>query len=320
VLRLLKKSRSEFVSGESICRALGVSRTAVWKHIRALREAGYDIEAQPHAGYRLVNVPDRLYPEEITDGLQTSFIGRRVFYYPSLDSTNSTARELAAQGVPDGTLVVAEEQVAGRGRLGRGWFSPFGGGLWCSVILRPPVNPSAAPPITMLAAVAAADALRRAAGVRAGIKWPNDLLVHGKKICGILTELSAEMERVGHLIIGLGMNLNQEEADFPPALQSTATSARLETGRPVSRVAVLQALLDELEKCYLSWLRDGFAPVLARWKELSVTLHRPVRVSTLRESWEGVAEDVDEDGALLLRLPSGRLQKVVAGEVTMHPQ
>ncbi|OAT80700.1 biotin--[acetyl-CoA-carboxylase] ligase [Desulfotomaculum copahuensis] len=320
VLRLLKKGYPGFVSGEAICRSLGVSRTAVWKHIRALREAGYGIEAQPHAGYRLINIPDRLYAEEIAAGLPTGLIGCRIYHYTSLVSTNRTARELAGREAPDGTLVVAEEQTGGRGRLGRGWYSPCGKGIWCSVILHPPVNPVDAPPLTMLAAVAVCSALRRAAGVEAGIKWPNDLLVNGKKICGILTELSAEMERINFLITGMGINLNLTAADLPAELRTTATSVLIETGRPVSRVAVLQAVLTELEHWYLLWLQDGFAPVLARWKEFSVTLGRPVRVASLKESWTGLAEDVDENGALLLRLPAGELKKVVSGEVSLRPQ
>ncbi|NHM28723.1 biotin--[acetyl-CoA-carboxylase] ligase [Desulfofundulus sp. TPOSR] len=318
VLEMLVKGYPDFVSGEAICQSLGVSRTAVWKHIQALRGAGYDIEAVPHAGYRLVNIPDRLYPAEITRGLQTAFLGRNVYHYDQVESTNRTARELAARGVPDGTLVVAEEQTGGRGRMGRGWFSPHSRGIWCSVILHPAVNPMDAPPLTMLAAVAVARALRRAAGVEAGIKWPNDLLVGEKKICGILTELSAEMERINYLIIGMGINVNIDRHEFPPELREIATSVQIETGRRVSRVHLLQNLLAELEYWYRIWEKEGFAPVLACWKELNVTLHRPVRVFTQRETWEGWAEDVDADGSLVLRLPGGEYKRVVSGEVSLR--
>ncbi|MBC7324571.1 MAG: biotin--[acetyl-CoA-carboxylase] ligase, partial [Moorella sp. (in: Bacteria)] len=177
ILRLLKESQPEFVSGEVLCKELGVSRTAVWKHIQALRAEGYDILSQPNAGYRLVGVPDRLYPQEILSGLKTEFIGRHIFYYPQAPSTNILARDLALSGAPDGALVVAEEQTGGRGRLGRGWFSPCGKGVWCSLILYPSVNPAAAPPLTMLTAVAVARAVQQAAGLVPGIKWPNDLLL-----------------------------------------------------------------------------------------------------------------------------------------------
>jgi BirA family biotin operon repressor/biotin-[acetyl-CoA-carboxylase] ligase len=318
VLELLKNGYPDFVSGEAICRSLGISRTAVWKHIQALRGAGYDIEAVPHAGYRLVSVPDRLYPAEITRGLATAFLGHKIYHYDRVESTNRTARELASRGVPAGTLVVAEEQTGGRGRMGRGWFSPHGLGIWCSVILRPAVNPMDAPPLTMLAAVAVARVLRRVTGVEAGIKWPNDLLVGEKKICGILTELSAEMERVNYLITGMGINVNIDRHQFPPELRETATSVLAETGRRVSRVALLQDLLAELEYWYTLWEREGFAPVLARWKEMSVTLHRPVKVFTWKESWEGWAEDVAADGSLLLRLPGGECKRVVSGEVSLR--
>ncbi|MEW6274724.1 MAG: biotin--[acetyl-CoA-carboxylase] ligase [Bacillota bacterium] len=317
VLTLLKEHQPEFVSGELICKNLGVSRTAVWKHIQTLRAEGYAIVSQPHAGYRLLAVPDRLYPQEILSGLKTKFIGRRIFYYAQAPSTNLLARELALAGAPDGALVVAEEQTGGRGRLGRGWFSPFGEGIWCSLILYPPVNSVEAPPLTMLTAVAVARAVRQAAGVSPGIKWPNDLLLGDKKICGILTEMSAEMERINYLIIGTGINVNIE--DFPGEIKSVATSLKAYAGRAVSRVKLLQAYLQEMELLYRIWLKEGFPPVLKLWKELCVTLHRPVRVSSLKESVEGWAEDVDAQGNLILRTADGAVRRITAGEVSLRP-
>lgn len=318
ILELLKLSYPDYISGEVICQRLGVTRTAVWKHIQALRSMGYEIEAVTNAGYRLLGVPDRLYPAEITWGLKTSFLGRHIYFHERLDSTSRLARELAAQGVPEGTLVVAEEQTGGRGRLGRGWFSPYGKGIWCSVILYPSLSPLDAPPLTMLAAVAVAEALHQATGLKAGIKWPNDLLLANKKICGILTELFAEMEKVNHLIIGIGVNVNIAPEEFPPELRETATSVLAETKRRVSRVNLLQELLAKLEYWYLKWQKEGFAPVLARWKEYSVTLGRPVKVISHRESYEGWAEDVSDDGSLILRLPNGQRQKIISGEVSLR--
>lgn len=318
VLRLLKESYPEYVSGEMVCKSLGVSRTAVWKYIQGLRADGYDIEAQPHSGYRLRSVPDRLYPNEISAGLTTSLIGREIYYFDSVDSTNRKAKELAAGGAPDGAVVVAEEQVGGKGRLGRGWFSPHGQGVWCSVILRPEVLPVDAPPLTMLAAVAVARAIKTTTGIEAGIKWPNDLLISGKKICGILTELNAEMEKINYLVLGMGLNANIEPQDIPEELKDVATSLKIETGQSVSRINIIRSLLMELEELYMLWLREGFAPVLAQWKQMCVTLNCPVRVSTVRDSWEGWTEDVDETGALILRLPDGTLQRLVAGEISLR--
>ncbi|WP_027718393.1 biotin--[acetyl-CoA-carboxylase] ligase [Desulfovirgula thermocuniculi] len=319
ILELLKQGQPEYVSGEAICQRLGVSRTAVWKHIQSLRSMGYEIEAVTNAGYRLIGVPDRLYPAEIGWGLKTSFMGRHVHYCERLDSTNRLARELAARGVPEGTLVVAEEQTGGRGRLGRGWFSPYAKGIWCSLILRPSLSPLDAPPLTMLAAVAVAEALQRAAGLKPGIKWPNDLLAGGRKLCGILTELDAEVEKVNHLIVGIGVNVNIAPGEFPPDLAETATSVLAVTGRRASRVRLLQEMLAALEYWYLRWQKEGFSPVLSRWKEYSVTLGRAVLVTSHRESYEGWAEDVDESGSLILRLPGGQRQKICSGEVSLRP-
>lgn len=318
ILKLLKENRPEFVSGEDICKSLNVTRTAVWKHIQSLREDGYEVEARPRAGYRLIAVPDRLYPLEIGDGLKTRFIGRKIFYADSLSSTNTVAKELARSEYGEGSMVVAEMQTGGKGRLGRGWSSPKYKGIWFSLILFPRVNPSEASQITMLTAVAVALAIRSETGQEAGIKWPNDLLLNGKKICGILVELSAEMEQINHLVIGTGINANQDLADFPEEYADKATSLKLESGRFISRVKLLQACLLEFERWYTLWLGSGFAPVLAKWKELSVTLNCPVRLTTVNKTWEGWAEDADDDGALMLRLPDGELKKFVSGDVSLR--
>lgn len=318
ILRLLKERRSEYVSGEEICRSLNVSRTAVWKHIQALREKGYEIEARSRAGYMLTGIPDRLFPEEIGDGLATRFLGRTVYYCDSVSSTNNLAKELAGQGAADGTLVVAEEQTGGKGRLGRQWCSAKYKGSFFSFILFPPLMPQEANMVTLITAVAMASAVRDETGVAAGIKWPNDLLVNGKKICGILTELSAEMERINYMVVGVGLNVNQEENDFPEEVSASATSLKDQTGSNISRVKLVQAFLLEFEKWYLLALENGFAPVLARWKEMSVSLNCPVRIHNPNSSWDGWAEDIDSDGALLLRLPGGEIKRVISGEVSLR--
>ncbi len=318
ILSVLKENRPHFVSGEEIRKKLGVSRTAVWKHISALREEGYSIDAVPRSGYRLVAIPDRLYAEEIMYGLDTEAIGRTVYFYESVDSTNCRAAALASGGAPGGALVVAEEQVGGRGRLGRGWFTPWGMGISCSLVLRPDVNPVEASSITMLTAVAAARAIERVAGISPGIKWPNDLLIGGKKICGILTEMNAEMEKINFLVVGVGINVNIPSDFFPVALKETATSLFMVKNQQVSRLELLKTMLKEFEDCYQIWLKSGFEPLLNEWKERSVVMNRPVRVSTPRESWEGLVEDVDGRGALILRMPDGSLKQFIAGEVSLR--
>ena len=319
VLHLLKSGYPEFVSGELICRDLGVSRTAIWKHVRALREDGYIIEAQTNVGYRLKETPDRLYPAEVADGLGTRLVGRQIHYYDSLSSTTTVAKELAAGGCPEGTIVLAEEQTGGRGRLGRGWVSPRGLGIWMSLVLRPSVSPMDVTQLTLVTAVALAGALRRDTGLNVGIKWPNDLLIGGKKICGILTEMTADMDRVKHVTVSMGLNVNIGAGVLPAPIADLATSLRLEAGKSFPRLAILKAVLQELEKQYLIWLDYGFESLLDQWRELCISLNCPVTVHTLKESWEGWAEDVNESGALLVRTSGGDLRCLNAGEVSLRP-
>ncbi len=214
--------------------------------------------------------------------------------------------------------MVAEEQTGGKGRLGRQWYSPRSRGIIFTLLLYPPVNPSRVSQVTMLTAVALASAIRSETGVGAGIKWPNDLLVDGRKVCGILAELSAEVDRIGCLVVGIGINANQDFGDFPEDIRDKATSLKLETGATVSRVRLLQVSLESFEHWYGLWLEQGFEPVRAAWKQMSVTLDCPVRIHTLDQAWDGWAEDVDSDGALLLRLPDGSLQRFVSGEVSLR--
>ncbi len=315
---MLKEMMPEYVSGEEICKNLNVTRTAVWKHIQVLREDGYEIEARPRAGYALTGIPDRLFPEEIGDGLTTEFIGRKIYYYDRVVSTNDRAKELARAGAVEGTLVLAEEQTGGKGRLGRSWYAPPYKGICFSLILYPRVSPYGVAQVTMMTAVALATAIRRETGVAAGIKWPNDLLAGGRKICGILTELSAEMDRVNYLVVGAGINANQETGDFPGEVRDTATSLKEAAGRDIFRNGLVRVSLAEFERWYRVWSVQGFKPVLEAWKELSVSLNCPVRIHTLKNSWDGWAEDVDEDGALLVRAPGGGLQRLVSGEISLR--
>lgn len=317
ILDILKQN-GDWVSGETLCRELGVSRTAVWKHVRALREGGYDIEARSNLGYRLLQAPDVPFPGEVYAGLSTAIMGSRLEYFDELPSTNDEARRLAREGCPEGTVVITERQTGGKGRMGRPWFSPRGKGLWFSVVLRPPVNPAETPRATMVAAVAVAEAVRDYTGVDAGIKWPNDILAGDKKLCGILVELNAEMDRVNFMVAGVGLNVNIPRGDFPPEIGATATSLQAEAERHIPRVPLLRAMLQSIEKWYRLWLDQGFAPVLHRWRQLCVTLDCPVTVHTVRETYTGHAVDVDETGALLVRTDDGRTERLLAGEVTLR--
>jgi len=313
VLEMLLESGSDFASGEALSGKLGLSRTAVWKVVNALRDRGYAIEAVPSRGYRLIRVPDRLTALEILPLLETHDLGRTVHAFDSLGSTSEHAFRLAAEGAEHGELVVAEHQTAGRGRRGRSWASPAGKNLYASLVLRPELPPQRAPELTLLAAVAVAETLR-GDGVVASIKWPNDLQVGGKKIAGILTELSAEADRVHFVVLGIGVNLNAGPSDFPADVAETATSVQRVLGRRVNRATFLVRLLRSVEQWLDLHEQQGFEPVRARWRALSSTLGEEVLVKAERRELRGRAEDIDVDGALLLRTEGG-LERVLAGDV-----
>lgn len=322
VLAVLRQAGGGWVSGEELSQSLGVSRTAVWKLIEGLRAAGYVLEAQPRQGYRLLSSPDAVTPSEVLHGLATRTFGRRLEYRESVGSTNDLAKQLARAGAPEGLLVIADEQTAGKGRLGRAWTTPKGSALAMSLVLRPQLPPMQAPRITLVAAVAVAKAVREVTGLQAGIKWPNDLQLAGRKFCGILTEMEAEMERVGFVVCGMGINVNLPREALPDEFRATATSLRAEVGLPVARAPLVRAVMAQFESAYGDLIAGRFDGVLDAWRELSVTLGQPVRVLSVmgEPALEGTAEAVDEEGALLVReSASGKLRRVVAGEVTLRP-
>ncbi len=315
VLAFLAEAGDEFVSGEAISDKLGLSRAAVWKHVNALRAQGYRIDAIPARGYRLVEIPDRLGELELRPLLNTHDIGQTLHWFEEVGSTNDVAKKLADEGAAHGEVVVAESQTAGRGRRGRAWASPPGRNLYLSVVLRPELPPSRAAELTLLASVAVCQAVRQA-GVSAGIKWPNDLVCGGRKLAGILTELAADPDRVQWIVLGIGVNVNLRGDDLPGDLRPIATSLAIERGAPVPRALFAAAVLSALEEWLDRHAEEGFAPVRAAWKEMSDTLGREVRVRSSAVDLEGLAEDVDEGGALLVRTSAG-LERVLAGDVEM---
>lgn len=317
LLSHLKREKGNWVSGEYLSGKMGISRSAVWKQVSRLREAGYGIQSSPKKGYLLAELPEVLLPAEIDETLGTRVFGRKEIIYSSeIDSTNMRARSLALQGAPEGTLVVAEKQTMGRGRLGRSWFSPFQTGIYASLILRPRLVPNEAPKITLLAGVSAAETLLAVASLDAGIKWPNDILVHGKKIAGILTETSMEMDAIQHVVVGLGLNVNQRS--FPGHLKGSATSLFMETGRPFERVVLLREFLRQFERCYDTFSRVGFEPIRKRWRELAVLLGKEVTVRMMDRTFEGRAMELDRDGALIVKDRDGQSQRIYSGDIRIH--
>ncbi len=315
VLAFLAEAGDEYVSGEAISDKLGLTRAAVWKHVEALRGQGYRIDAVPARGYRLAGVPDRLTPLEVRPLLNTHDLGQVLHWYEELGSTSDRAKELADEGADHGEVVIAEAQTAGRGRRGRVWVSPPRKNLYFSVVLRPELPPSRAAELTLVASLALCDALRQA-GVAAGIKWPNDLLASGRKIAGVLTELAAEPDRVHWVVVGVGVNVNARREDFPEELRDEATSVLIERGQPAPRALLAAACFTALEDWVDRHAEEGFGPIREAWRARSVTLGREVVVKTDGRELTGVAEDIDDAGALLVRGPGG-LERVLVGDVTL---
>jgi BirA family transcriptional regulator, biotin operon repressor / biotin---[acetyl-CoA-carboxylase] ligase len=305
LIRVLIANDAVFMSGEEISRKVGVSRAAIWKHIEELRQEGYEIEARPRHGYRLVHRPDRMAPEEIYPHLQTDVFGREIKYLAQTESTQIVAHQWAREGAPEGAVVIAEEQLQGRGRLGRAWHSPPGTGIWMSMILRPPIPLSHAPHLTLLASVAVQAALAESTGLPVKIKWPNDLLIHGKKVCGILTELRGEQDQIHYVIMGMGINVNVKTDDWPDWLKRVGTSLMHECGRPVHRASLAAGILYELERRYQMYLRQGFGPIRKAWQERAGMLGKQITARTTQGTMTGIAQELNEQGALLLRTQQG---------------
>jgi BirA family biotin operon repressor/biotin-[acetyl-CoA-carboxylase] ligase len=288
-----------YLSGETLSKQLGISRVSIWKHIHGLKDDGYVIEASPR-GYRLVSSPDLLLPYEFPD------LEQRIHYFPEIGSTMDAARELAKKGAKEGTIVIAEVQTRGRGRLSRQWLSPEGG-IYFTLILRPRISPAYAPRINLMAAIAVAATIRKLFGLKAELKWPNDVLIKGKKVCGILAEMDAEMDVVNFVNVGIGINANASI----PRFEKTATSLKDALGREISRKELLSVLIMEIERRQPLLMK---ANLLREWKRLSATLNKEVRVMSLGEEVIGQAMDIDATGALIVKSKHGSLRTVLAGD------
>jgi len=315
ILELFRCNTDKYLSGQDISNELNISRTAVWKQVKALREMGFEIEAKSSQGYRLLATPDLLLATDIDRNLNTQVIGKAVVSHAEIDSTNILARQLADGDAPEGTVVIADRQFAGRGRLGRQWESPAGVNIYCSIILRPQIPLQQAPQLTFLSAVAVAETLNELCQLNAEVKWPNDILVDGAKISGLLNEMNAETEQIHFVILGIGINLNMLTEQFPPDLHYPATSAFLETGKQVDRLFFLQTFLRRLDTYYLELKHQGFAPIRRRWEKLCNIMNRQVEVDGGTNLISGTVVGLDVDGALRLQLESGMVERVLAGDV-----
>ena len=316
ILRLFRQSPGGYVSGARLSEALGVSRNAVWKQIGQLRQLGYRIEAIPSRGYRLCETPDLPLAEELRIGLNTRVVGREVRYLTETDSTNRQAYALGENGVGEGVVVIADRQTAGKGRMGRTWVSPPAVNLYLSVLLRPPLPPHAAPQLTFVSTVAVSRAIAAVSGLQPTHKWPNDVLIGGCKVAGLLNEMSAEVDRIRFVILGIGVNLNMTADQFPGDLRMPATSLLLAGGVPVSRAAFARELLRQLDSLYADYLNFGLAPILAEWESRCDLIGKAVEVDEAGSGLvRGRVSGVDRDGALLLTLADGATVRILAGDV-----
>lgn len=316
ILKILRNTDG-YLSGQELCEQLGISRTAVWKYMKQLKEEGYEIQSVQNKGYCLMEVPDVLGESEIKSRMETQWVGQRVYFYEEIDSTNTQAKRLAEEDAPSGTLVVSDCQVKGKGRRGRVWTSPKGEAIYMTILLRPQIRPDRASMVTLVMGLSVVQAIRNVLGLETSIKWPNDVVLNRKKLVGTLTEMSAQMDYIEYLVIGTGINANMTE--FSEELKDKATSLRMEMGRPVNRAALIAESMKCFEKNYeifeksqdLSGLIEDYQAVLAN-------LNQPVRVLEPGHEYSGIARGINEKGELLVEREDGTVTAVYSGEVSVR--
>lgn len=318
ILSLLRTSK-DYVSGQQLCQEFGVSRTAVWKVINQLKEEGYEIEAVTRKGYRLLSCPDVFSESEIASRITTKWAGRKLFFLEETGSTNMDAKQLAEEGESHGTLVVAKKQNSGRGRRGRTWHSPEGSAVYMSLVLKPDFAPDKASMLTLVMALSVAEAITELTGLEAKIKWPNDIVVQGKKVCGILTEMSAEMDYIHYVVIGVGINTNQNQSEFEEEIRQTATSLKIESGQPISGAAIIERVMFCFEKNYdIFVIKQNLADFKQAYQTHLVNLNAEVKVLDPKGEYTGIARGIDETGELLVERENGEIEAVYAGEVSVR--
>lgn len=315
LLKLLKES-NDYISGEEISKRFSVSRSAIWKHIKSLKELGYIIEGVSKKGYKLISSPDLILEDEVLKNLNTTFLGRNIIHYTKVNSTNETAKNLAIEA-KDGTIIIAEEQEIGRGRLGRAWTSPKGG-IWTSIILKPDIEPLYGPKLTQVAAAALVKSLRNI-DINALIKWPNDIYLGGKKICGILTEMKCDMDRINYLVVGVGINVNIEEKDFSEDVKNTATSLKISQNKSFDRSKILGDFLNEFERLYLQVITNNdYSEVLEICRGNSIILAKDAYLVTSHGREKVKCLGINDEGGLVIQDSKGITRSVISGEITFR--
>ena len=316
ILKKLKE-QARYISGEDISKTLNVSRTAVWKHINELRKDGYVIESSSKKGYRFVQAPDILDRREINIP-QGQLIGGNIQHFAEIDSTNNYAKKIASEGCAHGTVVVADRQTMGRGRIGRQWQSDSADGLWFSIVVRPELEPENIQVITLATSVAVVEAIKETQGIICGIKWPNDIILDGRKLGGILTELSAEPGHVNYVVVGIGINVNQDLEHFDYEIRQKAVSLKMYDNKPVQRSKLLGSILTSFEKLYKSVLLGKNKDIIDKWTEYSVTIGKEVKVAYRNVEYIGTAQSIAADGRHIVKCKDGVTREISAGEIQVR--
>lgn len=315
LITLLAKNKDTYISGQTLSEQLNISRSAIWKHMNELKKDGYIIEGIPKKGYRIITSPEKVSENTLQWGLETEWLGQSIVHKQSTSSTQTIAHQLAQEGCKHGTVVIADQQVQGKGRLNRKWESTDKKGIWMSLILRPEISPQLAPQLTLLTATVLADVLKNHLHITPQIKWPNDILINDKKVAGILTEMQAEQDQIKYIIIGIGMNVLHEELDLPDHLLNKATSLGLETDDSLDLRSIIQETLTVFEQTYKQYLNEGFKPIKKNWEHYGFKIGKLISVKTLTKQWNAIFSGIDEDGALLIRNSDGTNEKLYSAEI-----
>lgn len=318
LLEAFTNSEQEYVSGQYLADVMGCSRTAVWKHIEDLRKEGFELEAVRKKGYKILNLPKSISADRVQLGLKTKFIGKVIHYEETVDSTQKIAHLLSHEGAVEGTVVIAEEQKGGRGRMDRVWHSPKSTGIWMSLILRPKIPIQRAPQLTLLTAVAIVQAIEETTSLTPQIKWPNDILIEQQKVTGILTELQADADRILSVIIGMGLNINQTEDDFPPELREIATSLRIKEGKELDRAELIKVIFQKFETLYKIFLDKGFYPIKLLWESYAISIGKEITARTLNGSISGKALGITDEGVLKVEDDLGEIHHIYSADIELH--
>ncbi len=316
ILKALYGNKGNYISGEELAEKFGVSRTAIWKQINTLRNEGYSIETTNKKGYCLLDNDNKLVPIELISNVKTKTMGKNILCFDSIDSTNNYAKQIAYEA-PHGTTIISDEQVGGRGRLGRGWNSPKGEGVWMSIIVKPNIPPTEGTKMTQIAAAAVCMGIRNTTGMEVFIKWPNDIILNGKKVCGILTEMTGELNQVAYIVVGIGINVNIEW--FPEELKDKATSLLIESKEKLSRKQLIVSIINEFEKLYEDYIENGnLSNTVNICRKYSAMLGKRVRVIQGNKEDMATAIDITDEGVLMVKLDDGKEQLIMSGEVSIR--